>query len=654
MKSIGFGKSMLGFDKSMFGIGNTKTKDLNQDFTDDYGLSINMISFICAVYCRLAYMNDRQFLGHYTKIFGPVIPDLMMQSINEQVIKNDTSGLLNDRVMFGLTLGKDKFDLKTFQSKEQFGGVGLQFLHWAQKINIINGEQRIDANTANCDFDVKQTIANDKLVFVSIETSNYGEIFVVGDKRMPNIVTVIFRGTSDAKSAGSYTKLSSLKAMWTGNVAGLKNKKEKYLYGIYKILMDTIHILMHSINYVKDKIKNNEDRVSVISTGHSLGGALATIFAYVYVSHVSNSGDFNTLYPRLNINIACFSLGSPKVFDKELANIFCSLTTNNSQSKNRYNGEGANVIKGRITYLRIVSHNDPIPMLPLKQFGFLHPCSSETGLDTDELTQRKNTNVNCLVQIDNEFSDRCRGTRLAMTYNFKDKPLNCVDTTEERMKNAGTFHGKNPTAHHTEYLGISFVGGVSFGNVLNNNIQRVREPIGLSKKGNTVCRLIFYPSVSNNAQTASVGFYDLSIKRDVTNISDLDFEKAEETEMPVVDNNIKFDEKKPSVTPSNYTNKILSLVKNMGGLENMVRVTEDIYDSKKVFEEILKNATPYNILTDLPPIKYAALISVDKSNVDRSFEGDVVIKGGTMKRSRNRRKTMKRRKSVKRSRKRRK
>ena len=72
-------------------------KDLNTEFTTDYGLSVNMISFICAVYSRLAYMNDHQFLGHYTKIFGSIIPDEMMIAINAQVMASkDARVLLND------------------------------------------------------------------------------------------------------------------------------------------------------------------------------------------------------------------------------------------------------------------------------------------------------------------------------------------------------------------------------------------------------------------------------------------------------------------------------------------------------------------------------------------------------------------------------
>ena len=80
-------------------------------------------------------------------------------------------------------------------------------------------------------------------------------------------------------------------------------------------------------------------------------------------------------------------------------------------------------IPGRITYLRIVMRNDPVTNVP--QIGYSHPCSN-LGVE-----MRKATNSDCLVQVGNSVSHRCRGTRLAMTYDFN-LPLNCVNTKEKR------------------------------------------------------------------------------------------------------------------------------------------------------------------------------------------------------------------------------
>ena len=45
---------------------------------------------------------------------------------------------------------------------------------------------------------------------MSISTSNYGGYYILVDSRMPDSIFVVFRGTYSAKSAGSYTKPSSL------------------------------------------------------------------------------------------------------------------------------------------------------------------------------------------------------------------------------------------------------------------------------------------------------------------------------------------------------------------------------------------------------------------------------------------------------------
>ena len=610
-------------------------KGLKEGFTDNYGDSVNMISFICAVNCRLAYMNDHEFLGHYSQIYGKIIPDKLLEMMNTQVMTNGINGILNDKQMFG----DETFGLQPFVSKNEFGGQGLQFLPWAQQINIVNGEQRIDANTPNCSTEVEKTEPNPNLVFLTIATSNYSEIYIVGDKRLPSIVTVIFRGTSDAKSAGSYVKPSSVKSMWTGNIAGLgpgmnSENKEKFLFGIYKILMDTIHALMDSVNYVANQINpsGGDGSVTIISTGHSLGGALATIFGYVYVSHISNLPNHSTLYPKLNLNIGCFSLGSPRVFSINLAKRFCQLTQNNQEvykDDQEYQQfiQQAN-IKGRITFLRIVSYKDPVPMLPPSKFGFEHPCSG------DERT-RKNTNVDCLVQIENSLSTRCAATkRIAMTYNFQDLPLNCVDTKEAREKGLqGPSLAKNLMSYHTEYLGISFIGGIHFENIIGNNPARVKETNNTYKEGDTVCRILFYPTVQGDISQASVGFYDLKLRRSKSNdpalnLSDADVELAESTESLEGVEMIKKEENKepPAITASprsEYTDKVLSLLGNMTGLDKkIVEIPQDIYDTEEAFQQIMKNTELYNILTTrAPPIVYNKLIDIDKTQADPSFEG---------------------------------
>jgi len=619
-------------------------KDLSAKFTNDYGDTANMISFIGSVYSRLAYMNDHQFLGHYTKIFGGVIPDTMMKAINTQVITNGLSSVLNDKQMFNLNKDVDAYDLKTYQTDR---GLSLQFLPWAQKINIINGEQRIDANTANCSFET-ETIVNDNLVFISIATSNYGEIFVVGDKRMPNIVNVIFRGTSDAKSAGSYTKISSLITMPVSVIAkgGIKTEyTQSVLYGIYKILIETSHILMQSIEHIAKQIQTPDRKgsVSIITSGHSLGGGLATLFAFVYVTEISSKPTFSTVFPSLDINIACLSYGSPRVLDTLSATQFCYLTTNNTDElandpayKTFIDTALSANILGRITYLRVVTAHDPVTALP--KTGFSHPCSSLIG------NARKNTNIDCLTQVSNSFSNRCRGTRLAMTFDMEKLPLKCVSTKEEvDVRGFGPVLAKMPMAYHTNYLGISYIGGLPLGNVVGNNIVRVKSDINsqynssvVYKRNDTVCRILLYPYKNSNFQLASVSFFDLSVARSISNIPELQIRDVEREEaiknegtLGVSDLELKSSESQPQAPSATVTSpsKLSQMMANVRGKKTLVEVPQDIKITQKFLQGLIEQSEEYNIVQDITPPLTGKLSDIKMDTSGLSYEG--IISGST-------------------------
>lgn len=628
-----------------------KAPTSKEDFTENYG-TVNMISFLCAIWSRLAYMNDHQYLGHYQRIFGPIIPDELMKMINAQITKNGIKGILNDTQMFELNglPQPQKWDLKTFTSKAEFGGTGLQFLPWAQRVNQVNGEERLIPTESNCDVEVRLTNPDSNLVFVSIATSNYGEVYVTGDKRMPNLVVITFRGTYSAKSAGAYSKPSSLTPIWSASLYELAKElngknHETFIFGIYKILMEISHVLMDSIDYVAKQLNptGGPGTTQLLTTGHSLGNALSTIFAYVYVVHISSLPKHKDLYPQLNENIACIGLGGPRVFGADLANIFCCLTTtpqgekedselcnkilNGLKEHQRRVGADQNDVVGRITYLRITSYNDPVPALPSsKVSNFVHPCSDtiETGI-----LRRKDTNEDCLVQISNSFSSRCRGIRLAMTYDYK-LPLNCVDSKEDRAnsKSKSPILFPNLMGYHTQYLGISFIGGLSLTQLIGFEIGRVEKPV---ERGNTVCRLIFYPAINDDIKTASVAFYDLVPKRSHgLGLDDKELEKAEESEPNAVTlgDISEGDKPKPKVTPtSSSSNTTLALLKNLSLKETKVQVPEDYLDTEGVFKELLASSKTYDILQKSPPLKYeefGELVDFPNQGKDSSFEeGDI-------------------------------
>ena len=625
---------------------NTKGDTANDGFTDVYG-NINFITFLSTIYARLAYCTDHKFLRYYQEIFGPIISEEILTAINNQVKTNGVKSIMNDKQMFGLTSGKDKFGLKTYTSDtklehttsietKQSGGndasgdeqVHLQFLPLAKKINIALGEQRISKDDANCHFDLKECKPDPNLIFIQIANSNYGGIYVFGDKRMPNLITVAFRGTYSVKSAGSYTKLSSLTPGIIGKEAHIP---EKYLTGIFKLISENIHSILYAMTYVSNQLGKEEKQI--LTTGHSLGGGLTTIFAYLWVTHITSNEKYRKGdYALLNPNICCVSIASPRVLSKELANLFCCLTDDigtelNDECKkmveqiNKSRKDNNQItIVGRITYIRNTMFRDPVTGLPVKG-NYYHPCSDK---DTTGAKTRKAVTSDCYVQIKNSASTRCWTQKkkalfrkpvpdkLAITMDYN-MPLDCVDTQEKRK--ASKYKSPNllkmPMGYHIMYNGISFAGGLdpfeflASANPLKSK-EASKEITRTIRSGDTVCRIIVYPSPKNGGSNASVAFFDLSKLRNknIDNVGKIKIhqqlstssaEKAIEAEdINYTDDDFK--ELIEKVTDYNILNSKASL----NGTENLIDFT-DTKSTNISDTTLIRNISSASASSSAPP-----------------------------------------------------
>ena len=517
---------------------------------DNYG-NINFMSFLGSVLARLAYFSDyseipsyfnseseeqrvirsKTFLSLYSCIFcDKVIPTSILNGIGNQTnldnIFNDPI-LLNNSTLRSSTTSKisnyvtsglskiSKYKTNNTEIPKRSNGY-IDFIQFAKKINVITGEETgtKDAKIVSQKIDdiySSGILKKGRVYYTSIGTSNYGEIYIVADQDISNKLFVIFRGTYSAKTASAWSKPSSL-VSWT--VSEYNGIKESYLYGIFKLVEDTIHTVLQACLDLSQKAfpnARNANAVSIITCGHSLGGAMSTIFAYLWMSVkenqlpnmpiVNNSGKKNPYvsgdFTRLSKQIACISLGSPRVFSKDLSILFCDY------------------VKAKfIVYKRITTRGDPFTGQPY--FGFYHACSTSEEM-------RK------------EISEDCNQTLLrigAAGSNYEAK-LDC--------KNVKTRTYAPDPFSHTIYLEILFSQALDyrntkkmltemneFGNSLKSTNKTSRFNFEVQRDGkSSMCRLLFYDAT--NANGCNIAFFNMNNVRN-NRLDDEAFENKVEQE----------------------------------------------------------------------------------------------------------------------------
>jgi hypothetical protein len=140
-----------------------------------------------------------------------------------------------------------------------------------------------------------------------------------------NILYVIIRGTDDLRDV-----FLDLNIKKTDLIISLHDKSygkvASGFYSYYKLLSETINELVY--NYIYDGGKN------IVFTGHSLGASV-----------VFSALETQIIYKNKNININCFTFGSPKLGDKILKNNLNKILKN---------------------YYRISNDNDLITKLPFR------------------------------------------------------------------------------------------------------------------------------------------------------------------------------------------------------------------------------------------------------------------------------------------------
>ena len=256
---------------------------------------ISILSFYLCILDRLSYFTNERFSIRYKEIFN-------IKSLRDNIIR----------------LKSVPFDKKIF----------LECNPSAQEIDTIN--KIIYSKKIS---DINQI--DDNFYYILLSNSNYNSIIIIGDKRF-NTISIIFRGTYSPKSMLSYLKASSItpKRICPG-------KPKSVLLGIYKIMSEQFYTIKESIQFIEKNFLRNTS-YTVLTSGHSLGGAISTYFSYYYAKTFKKK-------------IICITLGAPRIMN----NTFCI------DYKKLLNS-------GLIVFRRIVTDGDPIPSIPPIKLGYNH------------------------------------------------------------------------------------------------------------------------------------------------------------------------------------------------------------------------------------------------------------------------------------------
>jgi hypothetical protein len=243
---------------------------------------------------RLAYLKMPDMFQKYNMVMD-TIPKEMLESIKH--VKNEEN-IFDDSKVFS------DIDDKKFKQTRNNKYIDIIKLDLPQQINDI-----ISKNMDNL-----QTIKNQNVKIIEVTDSNENKVYIIGDKNI-NSIMVVFRGTDSLKAMSSWANLFK-----NVKIQPCKDSKNKFLMGIFKLSIETIHIIYYSICYLANDFLESKEKnsIKIFTTGHSLGGGLSTIFAYLWVGLKYKNIENVATY--ISDKIICVPIASPRVFNKFMVN----------------------------------------------------------------------------------------------------------------------------------------------------------------------------------------------------------------------------------------------------------------------------------------------------------------------------------------------
>ncbi len=325
----------------------------------------------------------------------------------------------------------------------------------------------------------------DKWAYMYIHTSEDLSVYLLADK-ITHSIYIIFRGTRSLQNVKTDLKPH---AQVLCNPEAPKGEVEEVFKGVYKLQNEVLHTIYYSSVWLASQFlkATKSNPVQLWSYGHSLGGASASLFAYLWVGiHDEQTKKDTSVAGVCKPNIFCCTYGAPKVFNKVVNNHFEKLMG-----------------QGRIEYIRYVTEGDVITSLPpeanikkgILNLTLVHPGKT-LGQNVSLKGKERNSNysllkcLNPLSQLKGtshligSMVKRDRSKLKPVSFNY-DKNLRCTTINYNPKMDI------NPNAHgiqaRIEYMFV--LSNFTTGSELNTESSRTQKAFG--KKKNALMK-IFY------------------------------------------------------------------------------------------------------------------------------------------------------------------
>ncbi|CAA7022964.1 unnamed protein product [Microthlaspi erraticum] len=281
----------------------------------------------------------QELLKQADNVFGAlmvlkaVVPQLSKDDAGtEKVIeKDDVSGFSKSEKLSGLVNVERADEKNAEEMKTLFSSAESAMEAWAMLATALGHPSFIKSEF-------------EKLCFLDNDGTDT-QVAIWRDARRKRVV-IAFRGTEQTKWKDLQTDLMVVPVGLNPERIGGDFKEEVQVHSGFLSAYDSVRIriislLKMAIGYIDDAAEC-EDKWHVYVTGHSLGGALATLLAIELAS--------SQLAKRGAITVTMYNFGSPRVGNKKFSEVY------NQKVKDSW---------------RVVNHRDIIPTVP-RLMGYCH------------------------------------------------------------------------------------------------------------------------------------------------------------------------------------------------------------------------------------------------------------------------------------------